>query len=129
MPTIPALWRQRIRWQRGAFTDLRAYGLSRVTAYYYLAQASWCFGMLTVVLIAAQIALVVHATGHFTPAMVWIGTLPLFMAHRIVSVRRTGVKGMLVAAVLVPETGYDFFRYAVYLTAAWRAVTGRQTQW
>ena len=22
MPTIPALWRQRIRWQRGAFTDL-----------------------------------------------------------------------------------------------------------
>ena len=56
MPTIPALWRQRIRWQRGAFTDLRTYGLNRVTAWYYAAQAMWVFGMLTVLLIVVQVA-------------------------------------------------------------------------
>jgi cellulose synthase/poly-beta-1,6-N-acetylglucosamine synthase-like glycosyltransferase len=129
MHTIPALWRQRIRWQRGAFTDLRTYGLNRVTAWYYAAQAMWCFGMLTVVLIALQVALVVSLTGHFTPAPVWIGTLPLFMAHRILSVQRTGAKGMLVAATIIPEAAYDFFRYGVYVTCAWRAITRRETQW
>lgn len=129
MPTIPALWRQRIRWQRGAFTDLRTYGLTRVTAYYYAAQASWLFGMLTVVLIGLQIGLVVSITGHFSPAPIWIGTLPLFIAHRVISVQRTGAKGMLMAAALVPETVYDFFRYAVYLTCAWKAITGRETRW
>lgn len=129
MPTIGALWRQRIRWQRGAFTDLRAYGLTKVTAWYYAAQAMWCFGMLTVALIALQIVLVVHLTGHFTPAPIWLGTLPLFVAHRIATVRRTGAKGMLVAAALIPETAYDFFRYGVYLTCAWKALTGRETRW
>ena len=129
MPTIPALWRQRVRWQRGAFTDLRTYGLNRVTAWYYAAQASWVFGMLTVVLIALQIALVISVTGHFSPSPIWIGTLPLFVAYRILSVQRTGTKGMLVAAALVPEAAYDFFRYAVYLCCAWKAMTGRETQW
>jgi biofilm PGA synthesis N-glycosyltransferase PgaC len=129
MPTVKALWRQRIRWQRGAFTDLRTYGLNRVTAWYYVAQAMWCFGMLTVLLIAAQISLVIGVTGHFSPSPVWIGTLPLFLAHRILTVRRTGVKGMLLAASLIPETAYDFFRYAVYLTCVWRAVTKRETAW
>ena len=129
MPTVRELWRQRIRWQRGAFTDLRTYGLNRVTAWYYAAQAMWCFGMLTVLLIVGQICLVIGVTGHFSPSPVWIGTLPLFLAHRILTVRRTGAKGMLLAATLIPETVYDFFRYAVYLTCAWRAVTRKETAW
>jgi cellulose synthase/poly-beta-1,6-N-acetylglucosamine synthase-like glycosyltransferase len=129
MPTVRELWRQRIRWQRGAFTDLRTYGLNRVTAWYYAAQAMWCFSMLTVLLIAAQIALVMGVTGHFSPSPVWIGTLPLFLAHRVLTVRRTGAKGMLLAATLIPETAYDFFRYSVYLTCAWRAVARRETAW
>jgi hypothetical protein len=36
---------------------------------------------------------------------------------------------MLVAAAVIPEAAYDFFRYSVYLTCAWRAITGRETQW
>jgi poly-beta-1,6-N-acetyl-D-glucosamine synthase len=129
MPTVPALWRQRIRWQRGAFTDLRTYGLTKVTAWYYTAQGMAAFGMLAVVLIVLQVTLLVSLTGHFSPALVWLGTLPLFMAHRIVSVQRTGAKGMLVAALLIPETAYDFFRYCVYLTCVWRVVARRETQW
>jgi poly-beta-1,6-N-acetyl-D-glucosamine synthase len=129
MPTVAALWRQRIRWQRGAFTDLHTYGLNRVTAWYYAAQAMWCFWMLTVVVIALQVSLVVATTGTFSPSPVWLGTLPLFMAHRILSVRRTGTKGMLVAAALIPETAYDFFRYGVWLNSAWKAISGREARW
>lgn len=129
MTTVRSLWHQRVRWQRGAFTDLRTYGLTKATRYYYLAQTSWVFGMTAVTLIAAQVSLVIYYTGHFTPSPVWLGTLPLFIAHRVLSVRRTGLKGMLVAALLVPETVYDFFRYGVFLASAWRAVTRRETQW
>ncbi len=129
MPSIPALWRQRIRWQRGAFTDLGKYGLTRITAWYYAAQALWCFGMLTVALIAAQITLVVMATGTFHPAAIWLETLPLFIAYRVLTVRRTGWKGMLVAGVMLPETMYDFFRYAIYLTCAFKALIGAEAKW
>ena len=129
MPTVRALWRQRIRWQRGAFTDLHTYGLTRVTAWYFAAQALWCFGMLTVVLIAAQIALVIEVDGSFHPAIIWIGTMPLFLAYRILTVRRTGWKGMLLAAIMIPEMMYDFFRYGVYLTCAWKAITKGEMKW
>jgi cellulose synthase/poly-beta-1,6-N-acetylglucosamine synthase-like glycosyltransferase len=129
MPTVRALWRQRIRWQRGAFTDLHTYGVTRVTRWYYAAQAMWCFGMVTVLMIAAQIALVITLTGGFTPSPIWIGTLPLFVAFRILTVKRTGWKGMALAAALIPEMSYDFFRYGVWLRSAWLAITGAETSW
>jgi biofilm PGA synthesis N-glycosyltransferase PgaC len=128
MTTVPALWTQRIRWQRGAFTDLRTYGLNKVTAWYYAAQLLGLLGMLTVCIIIAQVALVVFVYGHYSPAAVWIETLPLFIAYRILTVQRTGWKGMLVAALMVPETVYDFFRYGVYVAAVCNVITRRATR-
>ena len=72
---------------------------------------------------------VVLMVGHWTPAAVWIETLPLFIAYRILTVQRTGWKGMLVAALMVPETVYDFFRYGVYVAAVCNVVTRRATRW
>ena len=129
MDTVPALWTQRIRWQRGAFTDLRTYGLNKVTFWYYAAQLLGLLGMLTVCMIIAQVTLVVVMVGHWSPAAVWIETLPLFVAYRILTVQRTGWKGMLVAALMVPETVYDFFRYGVYVAAVCNVVTRRATRW
>jgi hypothetical protein len=85
--------------------------------------------MLTLLMIAAQIALVVVLTGGFTPSPIWIGTLPLFVAFRILTVKRTGWKGMALAAALIPEMSYDFFRYGVWLRSAWLAITGAETSW
>jgi biofilm PGA synthesis N-glycosyltransferase PgaC len=129
MTTVPALWTQRIRWQRGAFTDLSTYGLNKTTSWYYAAQLLGLLGMLTVCLIITQITLVVLIAGRWVPAAVWLETLPLFIAYRILTVQRTGWKGMLVAALMVPEIVYDFFRYGVYLTAVWNAITGTATRW
>jgi poly-beta-1,6-N-acetyl-D-glucosamine synthase len=129
MTTVPALWTQRIRWQRGAFTDLRTYGLNKITFWYYAAQLLGLLGMLTVCMIIAQVVLVVLMVGHWSPAAVWIETLPLFIAYRILTVQRTGWKGMLVAALMVPETVYDFFRYGVYVAAVCNVVTRRAIRW
>ena len=38
MPTWRALWRQRMRWQRGALENIGAYGLTRATLIYWLQQ-------------------------------------------------------------------------------------------
>ena len=38
MPTWRALWRQRMRWQRGALENIGAYGLTRATLRYWLQQ-------------------------------------------------------------------------------------------
>jgi poly-beta-1,6-N-acetyl-D-glucosamine synthase len=129
MDTVPALWTQRIRWQRGAFTDLKTYGLNRITAWYYASQLLGLLGMLTVCIVIVQVTLVVVIYGRYTPAAVSIATLPLFMAYRILTVQRTGWKGMLVAALMVPETLYDFFRYGVYLAAVCNVVSRRATRW
>jgi poly-beta-1,6-N-acetyl-D-glucosamine synthase len=129
MATVPELWTQRIRWQRGAFTDLRTYGLNKITCWYYAAQLLGLLGMLSVCVIIAQVTLVVLMYGHWEPAAVWLETLPLFVAYRILTVQRTGWKGMLIAGLMVPETIYDFFRYGVYLAAVFNAVTRKATRW
>jgi cellulose synthase/poly-beta-1,6-N-acetylglucosamine synthase-like glycosyltransferase len=129
MPDIKSLWKQRKRWQRGAFTDLHKYGFTKITRWYYAAQASWVFGMVTLLMIFAQVGLVLYVNGHFKPAIIWIGTLPLFIAYRVLSVRKTGWKGMLVASLLLPEIAYDFFRYAIYLVSAFNAAFGGKAKW
>src|SRR4029078_3096844 len=44
MPTWRALWRQRMRWQRGALENIGAYGLTRTTGIYWLQQLGIGYG-------------------------------------------------------------------------------------
>ena len=44
MPTLRALWRQRMRWQRGALENIGAYGLTRTTLRYWLQQLGIGYG-------------------------------------------------------------------------------------
>ncbi len=44
MPTWRALWRQRMRWQRGALENIGAYGLTRATLIYWLQQIGIGYG-------------------------------------------------------------------------------------
>ncbi|MEB0303377.1 glycosyltransferase family 2 protein, partial [Mucilaginibacter sp. 5C4] len=38
MPTLPALWQQRLRWQRGALENIGTYGLTPATLRYWAQQ-------------------------------------------------------------------------------------------
>ena len=44
MPNLGALWRQRMRWQRGALENIGAYGLTRATLRYWLQQLGIGYG-------------------------------------------------------------------------------------
>lgn len=129
MPTWRDLWRQRVRWQRGAIDNLRSHGVNRVTLP-YLGQQLWAvLGFLVIVgypllmglSLAAGLPVVVHPF--------WLALGALCVIDRVVTVRRAGWRGIVLTLLFLPEMGYDFFRLGVYL-AGWRdAVLRREAGW
>jgi poly-beta-1,6-N-acetyl-D-glucosamine synthase len=134
MPSLSALWHQRLRWQQGTVQDLRAFGYCRVTRGAICRQVA--MGLVT--------AFTALYWGVFAPIEVWrygLGVLdplahPWWLAagaaiifERVFSVRTLGWKAVAVAATVVAEFGFDVFRQAVYATALWRCLRRSQTTW
>jgi cellulose synthase/poly-beta-1,6-N-acetylglucosamine synthase-like glycosyltransferase len=128
MPTWPDLWRQRVRWQKGALGDLWAYGLSRVTASYWLRQLAIYAGL------AVSIAcwwIIITGIAH-NPGfnVAWTaGILGVNFVERLWTVRRAGPWGMLLSILMIPEFLYDIFRMGVFIRALVDALMGRDIAW
>jgi hypothetical protein len=127
MPTWRALARQRLRWKRGAFENLRQYGLSRLTAPYWGRQALALFGL--VVTFGYLASLVYGLVGGFHLHPVWLAVSAVFMAERALTVHERGWRMMLVGLALVPEMFYDVFLQAVQAYAYATALLGRKEGW
>jgi cellulose synthase/poly-beta-1,6-N-acetylglucosamine synthase-like glycosyltransferase len=128
MPTWPDLWRQRVRWQKGALSDLYAYGLTRVTATYWLRQLAIYAGL--AVSVACWWIIIVSIAHHPGFNVAWTaGILGVNFVERLWTVRRAGPWGMLMSILMIPEFGYDVFRMAVFLRALADALMGRDIAW
>ncbi len=128
MPTWADLFRQRLRWQRGTLTDLRTYGLSFVTVGYWLKQ------IFIYTAIAATVATWVIMCISFRqdlavniPWSIAIGSLTLF--ERLVTVRKAGIWGMLLALALIPEFCYDLFKLSFFMRALYDNMRRRDVFW
>ncbi len=128
MPDLHALFRQRLRWQKGALEDLRAYGLTRVTLSYWVKQSAIYGAFL--LSIACWIIIgfaIVHNPGF---NVVWtVGILSINFCERLWTVRKVGGAGMVLSMLTLPEMGYDLFRLAVFFRAAADVVRGREVEW
>jgi poly-beta-1,6-N-acetyl-D-glucosamine synthase len=128
MPDWHALFRQRLRWQKGALEDLRSYGLTGVTFPYWAKQTA-IYGAF-VLSIACWIILgiaLVQAPGF---NLVWTaGILLVNFSERLWTVRKAGKTGMVLSILTLPEMGYDLFRLAVFFRAAADVVRGREVEW
>lgn len=114
MPTLSRLWRQRTRWQWGALECLRNYGLNRITLPYVIKQGQMGFGILALALLLTVTAWSWHAgTLEFQP--LWFGSGVVFFIERMVSVWRAGRRSIRLAAMVVPEMGYDLLIASVYM--------------
>lgn len=127
MPTWRALARQRLRWKRGAFEDLRSYGLTRHTV------KGWGLQAVSVTGIAVMLAYI--GTLAASP---WLGfhLHPLFLAltvvyavERAVTVRSRGWKTALASMTVVGEWIYDLYLQAVQIRALWGAAWGTTRNW
>ena len=128
MPTWKALWTQRMRWQKGTLTDLRSYGLSRVTRSYWARQAG-LYGGFTVSLacLAIMLAALAGSPGVSVP---WTaGILSVTLLERTWTVRRAGWRGMLLAALILPEAYYALWQSVLFFAAARAELAGRDIAW
>jgi cellulose synthase/poly-beta-1,6-N-acetylglucosamine synthase-like glycosyltransferase len=123
------LYRQRLRWKRGAIENLRDYGFNRITASYWLRQLLTLVGIVVSGLYFASLAwsLSTQGTLHLQP--LWMAITAIFIAERVVSVRRRGPLQMALAGTLVVEMSFDVFLQGVHAKAIWDALTGSERRW
>lgn len=128
MPTLATLHRQRVRWYSGMLDNLRAYGLTRVTAPYHLQQAALTLGTLTwwVLLLLMLLA---AAGGTFAWQTLWLAVGGVFLVERLVSVWDGGHRARWLSLAVLPELLYDTVLQLAYLHAWVAHLRGRQPTW
>ena len=123
------LYRQRLRWKRGAIENLRTYGLTRVTASYWGRQLVTFFGMLVTALYLASLAWSRAVDGAIDVKPIWLAVSGIFILERIVTVRSRGLVQMALAATLLVEMTFDLFLQAVHGKAIVDAVRNSERSW
>jgi biofilm PGA synthesis N-glycosyltransferase PgaC len=128
MPTVKALWTQRMRWQKGTLGDLHAYGLTKMTFSYWLRQAGLYGGF--AVSYACLFILIAALLIWPEFSMVWTGgVLSITVIERTWTVRRAGWRGMLLAALIVPEGLYSLWQGWLFFAAAVASLQRREIAW
>jgi cellulose synthase/poly-beta-1,6-N-acetylglucosamine synthase-like glycosyltransferase len=118
MPTWRALWRQRLRWKRGAMENLLQYGVTRVTVPYILQHLLMFLGAAFLLFYVALFALSLSLLGGIQMTPIWFAPAAVFAFERAVTVRRNGWRNVLIAAVLIPEWCYEIFGQACLFKAS-----------
>ncbi|MDV9169486.1 glycosyltransferase family 2 protein [Streptomyces sp. W16] len=129
MTSLPKLWHQRLRWQRGALENLRDYGWTKVTARYFLQQFLMGFGALSFLIYLTFMATYTTMYGWPGLSPLWTAIGLIFVVEKTVSVRRAGPLAVLVAALMIPEMLYDLFQHAVYFTSLWGLARRSEEKW
>ncbi|MCJ1708665.1 glycosyltransferase family 2 protein [Microbacterium sp. VKM Ac-2923] len=127
MPTWGDLWRQRLRWKRGAIENCVQYGLTRVTLPYWGRQILTMIGC---VITYIYLATIVYAIGwdSFSIQPFWLGVTAIFVVERIVTVRDRGWRHMVLAGLMY-ELVIDLFLQIVHTKAYLDALTRRRRDW
>lgn len=127
MPTWGDLWKQRLRWKRGAVENCIQYGFTRITWRYWGRQALTAAGVLVTFIYLATLIWAI-ATGGFHLHPFWAGVTLVFVIERVVTVRYRGWKYMLPAALMY-ELVLDLFLQVCHARAYFDALTRRARAW
>lgn len=130
MPTVGSLFKQRLRWQRGALENLLAHKISFHTAPYIARQVLTYLGVLFVpfYLYTLTIALVVGSGVNFLEPM-WVLVAVVYLFEQTLSVRAGGVKAVVVSLSVIPEILLNMFLNVVYVVAAAGTLFATREAW
>jgi cellulose synthase/poly-beta-1,6-N-acetylglucosamine synthase-like glycosyltransferase len=129
METWRELYRQRLRWKRGALENLRDYGLTRITGRYWARQLLTLLGIVVTFAYLASLAWAVGVDGTLNLRPLWLAVTAVFVAERVVTVRARGALQMALAATLVVEMTFDVFLQFVHAKAIVEALTQSERKW
>ena len=129
MPTLRALWRQRLRWMRGTIEELHREGWEPHTRRDILMQlgAAGAIGVRLLWITAITLTIVLTAGFNFAP--LWMAPMLVVAAERMKSVWKLGWRARLTAVTLLPEELYQLFREVNVTRAAYLALRRRAWQW
>lgn len=107
MPGWRALWRQRLRWKRGAIENCLQYGWTRITWKYWARQLLTATGILVSAAYLGTLALMPFF-GEVRIHLFWLAVTAIFMLERAITVRYRGWRQMLLAITMY-ELVLDYF--------------------
>jgi cellulose synthase/poly-beta-1,6-N-acetylglucosamine synthase-like glycosyltransferase len=129
MPSWHDLWKQRLRWQRGALENLRHYGLNRTTLPYWLQQVGIGLGVIALQLYFLTMVLLVAVGAPMRFSPFWTGVGGVFLVERLATVWKAGRAARLTALPLVLELFYDLFLQAVFVRSLLDLALRREATW
>jgi biofilm PGA synthesis N-glycosyltransferase PgaC len=128
MPTWRDLWRQRLRWKRGAMENCIQYGLTRYTWKYWGRQLFTLLGVLVTFLYLASLGWSVAVYGGINIAPFWMAVTGIFVIERVVTVQYRGIRQMIVSSTMY-ELVFDMFLQFVHAKAYADVMFNRKREW
>lgn len=129
MPTFVMLWRQRLRWQRGAMENIATYGITSTTARYWSQQLGLAYSVFALWSYFLLIFLQVVSADLWIWYPFWLIMALIFIAEKVWTVRKGGWKGMLLAAFLIPELLYDTYLDIIFVKGVFDMIFHREAKW
>lgn len=129
MPTWRYLWKQRMRWQRGAIENIGTLGLTPATFRYWGQQLGIAYGVLAFTSFIIMQIVTFLSLENWIWFPFWAGLGLLFIFERVFSVRNSGWQAILLAATLVPELLYELFLQAVFVNSMFEIIFNRKANW
>ncbi|MGI5492032.1 glycosyltransferase family 2 protein [Microtetraspora malaysiensis] len=128
METWADLFKQRLRWKRGALENLMDYGWTRVTLPYWGRQLLSLVGIIVIFAYLAATTWSIVAGGLVIHPL-WLAITVIFVIERIVTVSSRGPKQMAIAGLLFVEMVFDVFLQIAQAKAFWDAAWRRERKW
>ena len=129
MPSFPTLWRQRLRWERGAMENIATYGITSTTARYWSQQLGLAYSVFALWTYFLLILLQIVSSDTWIWYPFWILMGAVFIAEKVWTVRDAGWKARLLASTLVVELLYDTFLGIVFVKGTVDMALGRRANW
>ena len=123
------LWRQRLRWHRGALENLGAYGPTRATAMYWTQQTALAYGVVALWSYFLLMVITLLAADSIRWSLFWVTIGIVFFVERLVTVWAVGWRGRLLAAPIFIELAYAMFLQVSFVTSIVQMATGREAGW
>lgn len=127
--TTATLFHQRLRWQRGALENLRAYGTTAQTLPYIGRQLMTYVGVAFVPFYVTVLLYTLLTRGSVGLPLLWTLVAAFFVIERAWAVKGGGWHSVALSVLVVPEIAYDLFLHGVYLKAAIDTATGARETW
>jgi cellulose synthase/poly-beta-1,6-N-acetylglucosamine synthase-like glycosyltransferase len=129
MTTWRDLWRQRLRWHRGALENIGVYGFTRATALYWAQQLGLAYGVLALWSYFLLMTITLLAADEIRWSPFWITMGLVFVVERVVTVWAVGWRARALAAPIFPELVYSAFLQIIFMTSIIEIIMGRKAGW